>query len=94
MKATQSRPSREELEELWSVMRRCRVPANLAIPFLLRLVGVTATDVAKAAGIDRTYLYAKLSDREVPDLGIRIPIYRRLGFDPWPAKSDAEESAA
>lgn len=70
---------------LYAQLRQAGIPADLAVPFLVRVRGWGIAAFCAELGIHRSYFNALLKGQHAASLTLRYSVRSRLGFDPWRA---------
>jgi hypothetical protein len=79
----------EVAASLYAQLRQAGIPADLAVPFLVRVRGWQIADFCAELGIHRSYFSALLKGQYTVTLTLRYGVRSRLGFDPWRAPGRA-----
>lgn len=78
---------------LYAQLRQAGIPADLAVPFLVRVRGWGIAEFCADLGIHRSYFSALLKGQHSVSLTLRYAVRSRLGFDPWRAPAAATGNA-
>mgnify|MGYP006225727219 CR=1 FL=1 len=79
-----------EIRQILVVHRQCRIPLQLSVMMLFKVMRVKQVDVAKKAGVDKTMIYKSLAGLRTPPASLKREMHTVLGMDVWKYKPRTE----